>query len=173
MFVGPSWRRALNTRHTRLRPITRSMTYLKSSKDPHDRPHGDRNEGGSAVNRADEGFLAWTLANSARRFLDPTTYSWLCTKIGAGEQEGAILDLLGWHATSRAELPAEVADRLQDWLRGFAGSDREPALRRLVEQVQVSSRNESAAVAIKPPQRLIARRNLATSRMLRAQQGRG
>lgn len=130
-------------------------------------------KGGSGVNRADESLLAWALANSARRFLDPTAYSWLCAKIGAGEQESAILDLLRWHAASRAELPADVADRLHDWLRGYVGSDREPALRRLVEQVQVSSRNESAVVAAKPPQRLIARRSPATYLRLHAQQRRG
>ncbi|MDT5354391.1 MAG: hypothetical protein QOJ56_2923 [Mycobacterium sp.] len=91
------------------------------------------------MNRADEGALAWALANSATRFLRPGARAWLCAKIGAGEQESAIRDLLTFYANnSKAELPCELAAPIRAWIRGYVGSDSEPLLRRLYDRIKVS-----------------------------------
>jgi len=90
------------------------------------------------MNRADEGALAWALANSAARFLRPGARAWLCAKIGAGEQVGAIRDLLTFYASSDAELPCELAAPIRAWIRGYVGSDSEPLLRRLYDQIKVT-----------------------------------
>jgi hypothetical protein len=90
------------------------------------------------MNRADEGALAWALANSAAGFLRPGARAWLCAKIGAGEQESAIGDLLTFYANSNAELPCELAAPIRAWIRGYVGSDSEPLLRSLYDQINVS-----------------------------------
>jgi hypothetical protein len=91
------------------------------------------------MNRAEEGTLAWALAKSATGFLRPGARAWLCAKIGAGEQESAIRDLLTLYANSDAELPCELAPPIRAWIRGYVGSDSEPLLRRLYEQITVSA----------------------------------
>jgi hypothetical protein len=60
------------------------------------------------MNRADEGALAWALADWATAFLNPADRAWLCAKIGAGEQDSAITDLLTFYANTDAELPREL-----------------------------------------------------------------
>jgi hypothetical protein len=90
------------------------------------------------MNRADEGALAWALANSATGFLRPGARAWLWAKIGAGEQGSAIRELLTFYANSNAELPCELAASIRVWIRGYVGSDNEPFLRRLYDQINVS-----------------------------------
>jgi hypothetical protein len=90
------------------------------------------------MNRADEGALAWALEKSATGFLRPGARAWLCAKIGAGEQESAIMDLLTFYANSNAELPSELAAPIRAWIRGYVGTDSELLLRRLYEQITVS-----------------------------------
>ena len=90
------------------------------------------------MNRADEGALAWALANSVTRFLRPGARSWLCAKIGAGDQDRAIRDLLTFYANSKLELPYELAGPIRAWIRGYVGSDSEPLLRRLYDRIKVS-----------------------------------
>src|ERR1700694_5510046 len=94
---------------------------------------------GKSMNRAEEGALAWALAESATRFLRPGARAWICAKIGAGEQESAIRDLLSLYANSDAELPCELAAPIQAWIRGYVGSDSEPLLRHLYDQITVSA----------------------------------
>jgi hypothetical protein len=90
------------------------------------------------MNRADEQTLAWALAKSTSALLRPDARAWLCAKIGAGEQEGAITDLLIFYANSNAELPSELAAPIQAWIHGYAGSDSEPILRHLYGRIKVS-----------------------------------
>ena len=91
------------------------------------------------MNRADEGALAWALANSATGLLRPGARAWLCAKIGAGEQASAIRDLLTFYANnSKAELPCELAAPIRVWIRGYVGSDSEPPLLRLYDRIKVS-----------------------------------
>src|SRR5262245_44203711 len=75
------------------------------------------------MNRAEEASLAWALADSTTEFLNPNTRAWLCAKIGAGEKATAIGDLLACYARSNAELPHELAGRVQAWIRGYAGTE--------------------------------------------------
>jgi hypothetical protein len=91
------------------------------------------------MNRADEGALAWALANSVTRFLRPGARAWLCAKIGAGDQDRAIRDLLTFYANSKVELPYELAGPIRAWIRGYVGSDSETLLRRLYDQITVST----------------------------------
>lgn len=91
------------------------------------------------MNRAEESSLAWALADSAV-FLRADARAWLCAKIGAGDLDSAIRDLLHGFVRHGAELPRELAVELTDWLRGYSGSDFEPALRDLVDRVRISER---------------------------------
>jgi hypothetical protein len=91
------------------------------------------------MNRADEENLAWALAESASRFLRPDARASLCAKIGAGEQEGAITDLLIFYANSNAELPSELAASIRTWIHGYLGSDSEPILQHLYGTINVST----------------------------------
>jgi hypothetical protein len=100
------------------------------------------------MNRAEELALAWALADAATTLLRPDARTWLCAKIGAGEQESAIMDLLAVCARSRAELPPELAASVQTWIRGYAGSDTEPILRRLVDAIQVAVRTHHRSATL-------------------------
>jgi hypothetical protein len=90
------------------------------------------------MNRADQETLAWALAKSASAFLRPDARAWLCAKIGAGEQEAAITDLLIFYANSNAELSNELAASIRAWIHGYVGSDSEPLLRHLYGRINVS-----------------------------------
>jgi hypothetical protein len=118
------------------------------------------------MNRADEGALAWALANSATGFLRPGARAWLCAKIGAGEQEGAIRDLLSFYAnSSKAELPCELAGPIRAWIRGYVGSDSEPLLRRLYDRIKVSDTTQvTDQTSTFTRRRLVARRSDHTMR---------
>jgi hypothetical protein len=112
------------------------------------------------MNRADEGALAWALANSAAGFLRPGAHAWLCAKIGAGEQEGAIRDLLTFYAnSSKTELPRELAGPIQAWIRGYVGSDIEPLLRHLYDRITVSDTTQVTQTSTFTRRRLVAKRS--------------
>jgi hypothetical protein len=116
------------------------------------------------VNRTDEGALAWALADSASKFLDPVKRAWMCAKIGAGEHGNAIRELLALYANTRSELPCELATPLQAWIRGYAGSESEPILQHMYDRISVSvekaaSRELAEAELDCSPQRLTAKRS--------------
>lgn len=115
------------------------------------------------MNRADEGALAWALADSATTFLSSIDHAWLCTKIGVGEWDSAIRDLLVFYANTDAELPCELAAQIRAWIQGYSGSDSEPILRHIYDQISVSVTNTANSQrpedAHRSPRRLIARRS--------------
>ena len=112
------------------------------------------------MNRADEEALAWALANSATAFLRPSARTWLCAKIGAGEQRSAIIDLLNFYANGEAELPCELAAPIRAWIRGYVGSDSEPLLRRLYGRISVSPTPQgSDQASTNNGHRLVAKRS--------------
>lgn len=106
------------------------------------------------MNRADEGDLAWALADSATALLDPVVRAWLCAKIGAGEQESAIRELLILYANGDAELPCELAAPVRAWIDGYAGSDLEPILRHIYGRISVSATDRPSS---QPPERELHR----------------
>lgn len=118
------------------------------------------------MNRADEGALCWALVDDATAFLKPSVRTRLCAKIVAGEQGSAITDLLAFYANSDAELPWELAVQVQVWIHGFAGSEREPILRRIYDGISVSNKNYaySPAEVHRSPRRLTARRSAHAAR---------
>ena len=93
------------------------------------------------MNRTDEGALAWALVDSATAFLKPAVRTWLCAKIGAGERDSVIKDLLTFYANSDAELPWELAAQIRAWIHGYAGSESEPILRHIYDRISVSDQN--------------------------------
>lgn len=116
------------------------------------------------MNRADEGVLAWALADSAIAFLNPADRAWLCTKIGAGEWESAIRDLLNFYANTDLELPCQLAAPIRAWIHGYAGTDCEPILRHIYDRITVSATNAAssqgpAAELQRSPRWLIAKRS--------------
>lgn len=90
------------------------------------------------MNSGQEQWLAWALADSASQHLDQDARAWLCVKIGAGEQGSAIADLLAFYASGHADLPRELVVPVRAWIQGYAGSDSEPVLRDLYDQVSVA-----------------------------------
>jgi hypothetical protein len=121
------------------------------------------------MNRADEGDLAWALADSATTFLNRVDHARLCTQIGAGEQDSAIRDLLTFYANTYAELPHQLAAPIRAWIDGYAGTDNEPAFRRIYERINVSatiSIGQQPPVDLHhPPGRLIAKRSQRSARI--------
>jgi len=114
------------------------------------------------MNRADETNLAWELNDGAAAFLNRDARAWLCVKIGAGETESAIIELLDGYVRHDAELPAALAAPVRAWIRGYLGSDSEPSLQRLLFSLRVSTRPQPGAATREPqrrPLRLVAKRS--------------
>jgi hypothetical protein len=92
-----------------------------------------------AMDRAQLRSFAWALAESAADYLPSEEHAWLCAKIGAGEQESAIADLLAFYSAKRAELPYELAAQIRAWIAGYAGTDTELTLLRLYDRIKMPS----------------------------------
>ena len=90
------------------------------------------------MNRARELSFVWALADWAVEYMRPDARVRLCTKIGAGEQDSAIADLLAFYSNSQVELPYELAAPIREWIQGYAGTVREPVLLRLYDRIRVS-----------------------------------
>jgi hypothetical protein len=97
------------------------------------------------VKRVDEGVLAWALFDSASAFLEPTYRATLCAKIGAGDRDNAIRDLLACFANTQVELRFELAAPIRRWIQGYAGSDSEPILRNVYDRIRVSVANTASS----------------------------
>jgi hypothetical protein len=122
------------------------------------------------MNRADEGDLAWALADSVNTFLNRADRTRLCTKIGAGEQGSAIREMLSIYANTDAELPCRLAAPVQAWIHGYTGTESEPTLRHIYERINVSasktSTNQQPQGELRhPPGRLIAKRSQHPARI--------
>jgi hypothetical protein len=118
------------------------------------------------MDKAHELVLAWALADSAAEHLSAEARVRLCTKIGAGELDSAIGELLAFFAHTQAELPDDLAASLRVWIRGYAGTERGPALLQLYHRIRVSagtqtSRSEPAAKS----RRLVARHHERATRV--------
>ncbi|MCP3812039.1 hypothetical protein NLX62_06850 [Mycobacteriaceae bacterium Msp059] len=90
------------------------------------------------MNRAEESAFVWALMDSADPFLSKTARTWLCVRIGGGELESAIKQLLRGFVASNTALPANLMESLGAWIGGFAGSDGEADLRELVRGIKMS-----------------------------------
>ncbi|WP_428339047.1 hypothetical protein [Mycobacterium sp.] len=97
------------------------------------------------MNSTDEALLAWALADSVAAFLKPADRTWLCVKIGAGEQDSAIRNLLVFYANADIELSGELAAAIQAWIQGYSGTDSEPILWRIYSRISVSDTNNTDA----------------------------
>lgn len=113
------------------------------------------------MTRVDVGALAWALADSAKAFMNRPDRARLCAKIGAGDQDSAIADVLVCYANTDAELAFELAATVRQWIDGYAGSDPEQILRQLYSRITVSVEAESDC----PPQRLVAKRSEHAARV--------
>jgi hypothetical protein len=89
------------------------------------------------MNRAQETTLAWSLIDAVKPVLAPQARVWLCAKIGAGDQVGAINELLGVLADRGVELPQMLWAPLADWMSGYLGSESEPGIRALLARLRV------------------------------------
>jgi hypothetical protein len=90
------------------------------------------------MNRARELSFVWALADWAVEYMRPDARVRLSTKIGAGEQDSAIADLLAFYSNNQVELPYELAAPIRAWIQGYAGTVREPVLLRLYDRIRVS-----------------------------------
>lgn len=122
------------------------------------------------MNRVEAGTLAWALADSANTFMESADRAAVCAKIGAGEQDSAIRDLLILYADTHAELPFQLAAPIRKWIEGYVGSDSEPTLRYVYGRIRVSV---ASIIAIQPaqpeadrsPPPLVARRSKYAERI--------
>lgn len=115
------------------------------------------------MDRAAEVTFAWALLHAARGFLDETAYSWLCARLGAGETQAVIRDLLAGFVSSSTALPVAIAPSLSSWVAGFGGSDAEPALRDIASPLRPAEVGVSEAVS--PAARLVARHSERAGRV--------
>jgi hypothetical protein len=104
------------------------------------------------MHRAEVFSFAWELADAAAPFLSTETFALVCVKIGAGELDSAIRYLLHCLGSCDAELSAERAVAVREWIRGYRGSEDEFVLRRLAGRIRVSATPEQ------PVHRVDARR---------------
>ena len=121
------------------------------------------------MNRAEELAFAWALVDSARRFLDKSSRTWLCVKIGAGELEVAIRGLLEGFVSTDTALPASLSVPLWAWLDGFVGSDSEPDLRELACRIRLSGSDRTEP---EPSAKYLVARRDAAVRSIDAEQPR-
>jgi hypothetical protein len=90
------------------------------------------------MNRADEAALVWALTDSASAFLPEPARTRLWVKIGAGEQDAVMVELLQRYARHDGQMPSSLAAAVRSWTRGYTGSKCEPVLRSLVDRIRVS-----------------------------------
>lgn len=152
------------------------MSVYMGRRDGRDRGHETKAELQEAMNRTDEGVLAWALADSASAHLNAVDRTRLCTKIRAGERDSAIKELLTFDANSDVELPWELAVQVRAWIQGYAGSDSEPIPRHVYDRINVSSKNfanppRHEADVRRPLRRLTARRSARAARPKAAARG--
>jgi hypothetical protein len=120
------------------------------------------------MNRTDGRTLAWALADSANKSMNPADHTTVCVKIGAGEHDSAIRYVLSFYAHTGAKLPCALAAPIQRWIDGYAGSDSEQILRRIYDRISVSAEDAASgdAMEVEPdcaPKRLVAQRVSARS----------
>lgn len=92
---------------------------------------------GLQVNRSEELALAWALVSAAKAFIRPTAHARLCAKIGAGDHEPAIRELIAAFAGSHTPMASGLIAGLLTWVSGYSGSEHETALRELVATIRV------------------------------------
>jgi hypothetical protein len=91
------------------------------------------------MNRAEKAEFVWALIDSASAFLSKSAYTWLCVKIGAGEQRSVLEELLDGFVRNDTTLPAAQMASLWTWVVGFIGTDGETAMRDLATRIRVAS----------------------------------
>ena len=95
------------------------------------------------MNRAEEAALAWALIDSAPQLLPKAARTRLWIKVGAGDTDSAIVEMLTLYAEGKEELPPELTQTLDDWMRGYHRTDAEPMLRGgLLDRISVRSPTE-------------------------------
>ncbi len=88
------------------------------------------------MDRAGQISFAWALVDAVKPYLNDAERVWLVTKIGAGDVEDAIFNLLRCVERNRAGLPTSMLVEVQRWLNGYLGSDREAFLRSLIDELR-------------------------------------
>ena len=87
------------------------------------------------MNHPNESALAWALLDAAAPYLSADARVGLTTKIGGGEPDGAIVDLLTFYADTGTAVPRDLLAALHAWVFGYSGAPDEARLRRLVERI--------------------------------------
>jgi hypothetical protein len=89
------------------------------------------------VKRGQRSPLVWSLVDLGRAVLPRDARTWMCVKIGAGDQVEAIDQLLCILADRQVQLPEDLHTPVWNWARGYLGSDAEPRLRTLLTRLRV------------------------------------
>lgn len=113
------------------------------------------------MNRAEESAFAWALLDSAEAFLTKRVRAWLCVRIGAGELDTAVEELLQRFVASNTAMPAALVPSLWAWVDGFAGSDGEAGLRELAMRIRLFSSSHAEGnehpMSVTPPSLVASR----------------
>lgn len=110
------------------------------------------------MNRAEERVLAWALADAAAPFLTAEVRVGVNAKIGAGELDGAIVDVLTLLGRAGATISRDLATQLSLWLAGYLGAPVEAQLRGLVERIPLQQNGtEALHTSLAPRRPVIAR----------------
>ena len=98
--------------------------------------------GAEQMNRAELNSFTWALADIAKPLLGKETRAWLHARIGAGDLDTAIVELLHGFAQTHSALPIELATQLRAWIAGYSCSEREVSLQRLADQIPVRASSD-------------------------------
>lgn len=82
------------------------------------------------MTRADQVSLAWALFDATSKVIDADTRVWVCTNIGAGDEDSAICDLLNGVARRGQTIPGDLLPAVRRWMLCFPDKLTEPHLRR-------------------------------------------
>lgn len=99
------------------------------------------------MNRADERALAWDLADAAAPYLSTAARVRLNMMIGAGEFDGAVLELLAFYAHTGTAISGGLFNALEAWVFGYTGTAAGERLRLLMDRVPEGLSRESSLLS--------------------------
>jgi hypothetical protein len=91
------------------------------------------------MNTVEEVNLAWALLDSVSPRLSKKSRTRLYAQLGAGECGNTIRQILEMRCLDGAVVPAELVDRLWDWVAGYERTESAATLRELIDPVCTAS----------------------------------
>jgi hypothetical protein len=96
------------------------------------------------MNRADARVLAWSLVDAASRYLSAGARASLNMKIGAGELDSAIIEMLTFFGDTKTAIARDLAVNLDAWIFGYTGTPAEGRFRKLLARIPLQDSDSQA-----------------------------